>query len=72
MSETHFIDVLRDRTIHMKYVLVLSATSIVLLLFSLLYVEPGTSTYTLAIFQLVTFAFLFSAMSVLLWFSSRG
>lgn len=71
MTDTHLLDTLRNYTVQMKYVFVLSGASIVLLSFSLAYVRPGTSTYTLAIFQLTTFVLLFVLMGSLLWLCSR-
>ncbi|MFC6825196.1 hypothetical protein [Halopelagius fulvigenes] len=72
MAETRLVDVLRDYTTQMKVVLVISAVSVVLLLLSLTEVEPGTSTYVLALVQLATFAVLLVVMSALLWTIHRG
>ena len=71
MSETRLAEVLRDHMTQMKYVLVISAVSIVLLLLSLTAVEPGTSTHVLAVGQLVTFVVLFVGVVVLLWVTNR-
>lgn len=71
MSETRLVEVLRDYTTQMKYVLVISAVSIVLLLASLTAVEPGTSTHVIALVQLATFVGLFVGTVVLLWMTHR-
>lgn len=71
MPETRVVEVLRDYTTKMKLVLAISAVSILLLLLSLTAVEPGTSTYVLALVQLTTFAVLFVGMVVLLWVANR-
>ena len=71
MPDTRFTEVLRDFTTQMKYVLVISAVSIVLLSVSLTAVEPGTSTHVITLIQLATFVVLFVGMVVLLWVTQR-
>lgn len=71
MSEPRLAGILRDYTTKMKYVLVISAVSILLLLLSLTAVEPGTSTHVLVLVQLATFVVLFVGMVVLLWVIHR-
>lgn len=55
MADPSFLDVLCDFRRHLRYLFMLSALSIVVLLASLAYVDPGSGGYVLAVVQLVSF-----------------
>lgn len=59
MTETRFLDVLCGYRNRLRLLAMVSALSIIVLSVSLLYVEPGTATYVIAVVQLVTFGALF-------------
>ncbi|MFC7203146.1 hypothetical protein ACFQJC_06445 [Haloferax namakaokahaiae] len=71
MAESRLADVLRDFETKMKFVLVISFASIVLLVATLPAIEPGTTTHALVYLQLTTFAVLAVVMIVLLVWTSR-
>ncbi|QOS13327.1 uncharacterized protein HfgLR_20425 (plasmid) [Haloferax gibbonsii] len=72
MPETSLADVLRDYETRMKFVLVISLASIVLLLISLPSIEPGTTTHALVYLQLTTFGGLVVLMLGLLLWTARS
>lgn len=67
MRDTRFVKVLGNYMMQIKFVLVISAVSIVLLVAALPSIQPGTTTYVLTLIQLVTFTGLFVLMTGLLW-----
>ncbi|ESP87006.1 hypothetical protein [Candidatus Halobonum tyrrellensis] len=55
MADVSFVDVLCDFRRHLRYLFMISVLSIVVLLASLVYVDPGSGGYVLAVVQLVSF-----------------
>lgn len=55
MNDRSFLDVLCDFRRHFRILVMISVLSIVVLLASLRYVDPGTGAFVVAIVQLMTF-----------------
>lgn len=55
MADPSFLDVVCDFRRHLRYLFMISALSVVVLLASLAYVDPGSGGYVLAVVQLVSF-----------------
>lgn len=71
MANRSFIGVLCDFRRHIRFLFMITLLSIVVLLVSLAYVEPGSGAYVIALVQLVTFGVIFLLSSSVMLLCAR-
>lgn len=71
MADVRFVDVLCEYRSQFRLLAMVSVLSILVLSVSLLYVDPGTATFVVAVIQLVTFGAILLVSGGLMFVCSR-